>query len=259
MKLRCAQWITLGLICSLCFAIPAGFEQASGVAGSATAQRQLTRSVGLIDMHLVGAATFTPKGRVRLVHAGKSDTAGAAYTPDPVDVTSFTVKMVFHIVGGCSDGLALLIQNEGPDALGATGGDLGYGRETTGFRQPIPGITHSIAVELDTWQNAWDPAVPHVSLQSRGVRENDTNTKYSLSNKGVGPVNDGQRHRLTIHYRDGIVHVWYGDQRLINNHLDLAHHLGLSDGTAFVGVTAGNGACASATTLDDFHYFASAA
>jgi hypothetical protein len=235
--------------------MPAGLEQASGVPGADTSQAQPSRSVVLDDLHLVGAATFTPNGRVRLVEAGHSSTAGAAYTPTPVDVSSFTVKMVFHIVGSCSDGLAFIVQNDGLDALGATGGDLGYGRQTSGEPRQADGITHSIAVELDTWQNAWDPPVPHVSLQSRGVRQNDTNTMYSLINKPVSAVNDGQRHRLTVHYRDGILHVWYGGQRLINNHIDLANHLGLTDGTAFVGVTAANGSCASATTLDDFHFF----
>jgi hypothetical protein len=257
MRITLARCVALGVVSCL-FAIPATFAQASGVAGSVTPQREASRSVALLDLHLVGAAAFTPKGRVRLVKAGQNDTAGAAYSPTPVDVSSFTVKLVFHIVGACSDGLAFIVQNEGPDALGAVGGDLGYGRETSGGPRQAQGITHSIAVELDDWQNQWDPPAPHVSLQSRGIRENDTNAMYSLVSKPVGPVGDGQRHRLTIHYRDGVLRVWYGDQPLINNHIDLAHHIGLTDGTALVGVTAANGSCASATTLDDFHFFGSA-
>jgi hypothetical protein len=258
MRWTLARAMTLGMVSCLCLAMPSAYEPASGASGSVAPQRQPSRPEVLTDLHLVGAASFSPNGRVRLVRAGQGDTAGAAYTPTPVDVSSFTVRLAFHIAGECSDGLAFIVQNEGPDALGATGGDLGYGRETRGFSVQKPqGITHSIAAEIDTWQNKWDPPVPHVSLQSRGVRQNDTNTMYSLVNKPVGAVNDGLRHRLTVHYREGILHVWYGDQRLINNHIDLAHHLGLTDGTAFVGVTAANGGCTSDTTLDDFHFFAS--
>lgn len=250
------RWIGLAAVALLSLAVPASLDSAAGVPGSP--HGSTASPVSLIDLHLVGAAAFTPSGRILLVQRGGTDSAGAAYTATPVHVEAFTVKLVFDVVGACADGLALVVQDEGPDALGATGGDLGYGRQTAGDLTRSEGITHSIAVELDTWQNRWDPAVPHVSLQSRGVRENDTDADYSLVSKAVGPVEDRHRHRLTVHYRDGILHVWYGGQRIINNHIDLTHHLDLSDGTAYVGVTAANGACASDTTLDDFHFFESA-
>ena len=58
-----------------------------------------------------------------------------------------------------ADGMAVLLQSSpaGTAALGGLGSGMGYS-----------GITPSVAVELDTFQNMWDPRQPHVAITHGG-------------------------------------------------------------------------------------------
>jgi hypothetical protein len=88
----------------------------------------------------------------------------------------FTTYFAFqiHNPAACcapGDGLAFVIQNSpatdycgsgsGTTALGVPGGGVGY-----------TGIENSLAVELDTTQDAWDPNGNHVAVQSCGTQAN---------------------------------------------------------------------------------------
>jgi hypothetical protein len=222
---------------------------AGGAAAAMSTVGPVSVSVG--DLHLVGGAVRTLRDTVRLVNRRSSTGgAGAAYTPAPVNINALTVDTSFHIRGRCADGLAVVIQNDDIDALGASGGHLGYGRSGAG-EEPAPGITHSLAVELDTWRND-EPPVPHLSLQTRGVKQNDSGTAYSLASKRIGPVDDGAPHQVTVHYTEGLLSVSYDGEPVLDQPLDLVDLLGLVDATAYVGVTAANGACQSSTVIDAF-------
>ena len=85
-------------------------------------------------------------------------------------------KFQIHSAGICctpGDGLAFVVQNAattdatygatgaGITALGAGSGGLGYA-----------GIRNSLAVEFDTFTNAWDPTANHVAVQSCGMQTN---------------------------------------------------------------------------------------
>ena len=70
------------------------------------------------------------------------------------------------------DGLAFVVQNQHPSALGASGQGLGYA-----------GIKNSLAVEFDTFMNfdELDPYENHISVQTRGFKNaNSANHTYSL-------------------------------------------------------------------------------
>lgn len=56
-----------------------------------------------------------------------------------------------------ADGMAFVLQSNGSGALGDDGGNLGYG-----------GIGSSVAIELDTYQNSWDPGPNQVALTVGG-------------------------------------------------------------------------------------------
>ncbi|APR87597.1 PE-PGRS family protein [Minicystis rosea] len=62
---------------------------------------------------------------------------------------------------GGADGLVFVIQSNNNNALGANGGDLGYG-----------GIGQSVGIEFDTYQNGWDPSANHVALLFDGDTHN---------------------------------------------------------------------------------------
>ncbi len=87
------------------------------------------------------------------------------------------------------DGLAFVLQNQHPSALGHGGHGLGYA-----------GIKNSLAVEFDTFMNfdQLDPYENHISVQTRGFKdENSANHSYSL----------GQTVRALPDLTDGIIDV----------------------------------------------------
>ena len=92
-----------------------------------------------------------------------------------------------------ADGVAFVIQNSpatgavadpgtvcgqsggGPTALGGGGGCMGYS-----------GINNSIALEFDTYANAWDPNNNHIALQDCGAGLPNSSNHYSFATGGEG-------------------------------------------------------------------------
>ena len=100
--------------------------------------------------------------------------AGSAFTSKAVAFNSgytFTVFFQFQMrsgVGG-ADGLTFVLQTEGPKALGGNGGCLGYGGAGVGCSTPATGITPSVAVEFDTYENSPDDLDGnHVAILTNG-------------------------------------------------------------------------------------------
>ena len=65
----------------------------------------------------------------------------------PVNVQNFTTDFSFQETAANADGFTFAIQNAGANALGATGGALGYA-----------GIGSSVAVKFDLYNNAGEGA-----------------------------------------------------------------------------------------------------
>lgn len=168
-----------------------------------------------------------------------------------------------------ADGMAFVIQNAGTAALGSppNGGALGYG-DDDGNQQPQLGISSSIAIEFDSFQNGWDPApvngnASHVAVQSCGTGNNTSHHGQICLATGLSStlgtpiptsnIADGAVHKVTISYVPpaasctgtctGTLHVILDDVDLYANGIavNLTDLLGLSDGTAFVGFTAATG------------------
>ncbi|HLY16498.1 MAG TPA: chitobiase/beta-hexosaminidase C-terminal domain-containing protein, partial [Bryobacteraceae bacterium] len=119
-----------------------------------------------------GVATLNGT-RLRLTDGNYSE-AGSAYFDTPVNSQFFTSDFTFQLTNAQADGITICIQNQGPTALGAAGGDLGYGGS--------PGIASSVAVKFDLYNNAGegtdstgiytggqDPYVPAVDLTASGI------------------------------------------------------------------------------------------
>ena len=100
--------------------------------------------------------------------------AGAVWTTAPVSIQTFTTDFNLQITPAATntaDGMTFTIQNAGANAVGQTGGGLGYA-----------GLAHSVAVKFDLYNNAGEgsdstgiyvngayPSVPAVNMTSSGV------------------------------------------------------------------------------------------
>ena len=188
----------------------------------------------------------------------------------------FTSEFKFRISakeGGncCADGFAFVIQNQpfnsdapsgGAYALGGSGGALGYGQAGAG--DTGSGIPNSLAIEFDTWTNAWDTDNHHVAVQSCGTGPNnqfhfdvDSNfnpvppstqpvafatCKLGLASLAIPNLSDGNSHIVDVGYTPGTLTISVDSTVVLTVAVDLSTKLSLTDGKAYVGFTASNGA-----------------
>lgn len=160
-------------------------------------------------------------------------------------VTTFDFR-ISEVSGTGADGIAFVVQNASPLALGGTGGGIGYA-DNTYFSQM--GIPNSVAVEFDTWDNTahdW-PDLPanHVSVHTRGLLPNNPSEAFSIgSAMAGGPLDDGAVHSARIEYDPGTLRVFMdgGAVPLVSIPLFLDSVIALSPGgRAWVGFTSATG------------------
>ena len=198
--------------------------------------------------------------------------AGSAWysTLQPV-AGGFSTTFTFQILNPSqpsADGIAFVIQNAGLQALGDGGGGIGY-----------QGITNSLAVEFDTYANAYDPEFPpsdqlgntpanHIAIQSCGACANTadhTTCELSIATPNVNMA-DGQPHTVRVDYLTNVpppescdgpcptsfIQVTIGTQAMFEGNgvpVDLSSLLTLAStsengplDSAYVGFTAATGA-----------------
>ena len=188
-------------------------------------------------LNLVGnAAKFNDRLRLTLA---LNDQAGAAwYTTTQFIQEGFETTFQFQITntaGGGADGFAFVIQNNSTLILGSSGAGIGY-----------DGITNSLAVEFDTWNDGalGDPSDNHVSVQTRGTVPNSADHTYSLgSTTVITDISNGSVHTVTLQYVTGTMWIFLDDltTSVLTVSVDLATVLNLDDGQAWVGFTGGTG------------------
>jgi hypothetical protein len=122
------------------------------------------------SFYLNGGATVTPGGILQVTD-GNYGEARSAWFATEVPVGTFTTDFTFQPVDANADGMTFTIQGQGPTALGASGGSLGY-----------QGIPNSVAVKFDLYNNAGEgsdstglytggasPTVPAIDLGPMGI------------------------------------------------------------------------------------------
>ena len=157
-------------------------------------------------------------------------TAGSAWYNTQQNVTgAFSTTFTFQLGGttaggsGNADGIAFLIQNSGTNALGPDGCGIGFGDDTLiGCAPATGGITNSLAVEFNTYQNGGiDPSNSDVTIQNcAGTGPNSVDPSCSIASHrphAVGKPDqpcgwersygDDQLLR-TQHYPAGCDHRW---------------------------------------------------
>jgi len=218
---------------------------------------------------MVGSTTtaVTGDGTVLRIIPASGNQSGAAYSTAPVTLGSgatFSTQFQFRFTGAGgvdpADGITFVVAAS-PGGLGTAGYGMGY-----------EGVTNSIAIELDTYNNGipggslgYFPAEPnssnHVALNVNGVLTNSfaTNvygngscgfpggTPAQNPNSAGGCMSNGNLWTATITYDGSLLNVSLRDpgmgttfNALVDVPLDLATILGTN--TAYVGFTGSSGA-----------------
>ncbi len=154
---------------------------------------------------LAGNASVT--SNVLRLTPNTTNQAGAAYynVAMPINVdTSFQTQFQARVSGNLAgaDGFTFVVQNSpsGTAALGTAGGGLGY-----------QGITRSLAIEFDTWQNPGDPNNNHTSIWVDGAMTNSRgNTTVGFDINGGSTFNvwvdyNGDSDLLALYYSTGTI------------------------------------------------------
>jgi hypothetical protein len=103
--------------------------------------------------------------------SGATDQAGSAFYATPVNIQSFTTDFSFQLSSANGDGFTFTIQNLGPEALGRTGGSLGYAS-----------IPKSVGIKFDLYNDVGEgrdstglyldgatPTTPAINLVTTGI------------------------------------------------------------------------------------------
>jgi hypothetical protein len=212
----------------------------------------------ILHESFVSADGITFAGTARLSNGAasltrKSDAtqAGAMWSDERQPVADgFETMFVFEIDHvswwSIGDGFAFVIQDSGATAVGRAGFGLGYAD-----------ISNSLAIEFDTTYQDYlgDPriALPasdspgflsnHVAVHTMGTEPNTSAARARLGYAGLDPVRlyDRQFHVGLIRYEPGELSIFVDDldTPALVVETDLGSELSLSDGSAFVGFTAG--------------------
>jgi hypothetical protein len=129
------------------------------------------------DLVLNGGAQVRDN-RLRLIDSGVANEARSAYFLTPVNVQTFTNDFTFAATNVIADGFTFVLQNDGPNAVGPSGGGLGYGPMAGGSG----GVSPSVAVKFDLYSNigegtdstglytdAASPTMPAIDLTGTGI------------------------------------------------------------------------------------------
>jgi hypothetical protein len=189
-----------------------------------------------------GTADIIVSGRLhqrilRLTTGGYRQ-SGSAWAKTKIDLSqSFEsrFKVYLHHADPGADGIAFLVQTDGPRALGGWGGGLGY-----------RGIKHSVAVEFDTFQNTPDPDNNHLAIVLGGnpdVHSAVGTPSIPLYGRPFAArvVYDASATKLSVYvkpFRSGSP-----EQLVVQQTLDLATAAGGS--SAWIGFTGGTGTALS--------------
>jgi hypothetical protein len=186
---------------------------------------------------LLTSAGPEPQRILRLT-AGGFEQTGSAWAKPKLDLSkSFesNFKAYLHHGEPGADGIAFLVQSEGPRALGGWGGGLGY-----------RGIRHSVAIEFDTFQNTPDPNSNHLAVVVGGDPDHHAavgDPAIPLYGKPflARVAYDASNYDLKIYVK--ALHAGATEQLALEYTVNLAAEVGAS--SVWVGFTGGTGTALS--------------
>jgi hypothetical protein len=210
----------------------------------------LAEEVNLGDLNLAGSARR--EGRALRLTTAEPHLAGAAWLRDRQPIGGgFEAEFQFRIseaggLGGGADGLAFVLQNSGPQAVGGTGSGGGFALGNDGFGGELPkeAIAQSIAVFFDTYRNQEidDPSNNFVTICTAGTPQEVhwPPARLATSKKLGVNLKDRKMHTARIDYQPPALTVFLDGKRVLATAVDLSTVIG-SDQAAWVGFTASTG------------------
>lgn len=149
-----------------------------------------------------------------------------------------------RLLGG-ADGLAFVLQNSGPRALGGRGSAGGFGVEDASYSHR-PGIPWSFAIYFDTWENRneGDSSANYIAVRTLGrpAQMHWPADRLASTPKLSIEMKDGAVHTVRILFERPVVKVFLDDSAFpaLQTALDLAL-VADPEGKAWVGFTASTG------------------
>jgi hypothetical protein len=182
-------------------------------------------------LSITGTQGPLPPSVVELTDGGFGE-AGGVFLNNRIGVQNFNTTFTFRLTPGTSptaDGMAFVIQGDGPTALGPPGGGLGYGSDTVGVGGGLP---RSMAIKFDLFSNAGegidstgiftDGRSPTIRQPGLGVGFPDTS--IDLSSTGID-LHSGHPFRVNLGYdgtnltetiTDTVTHVSFTATYVVN-------------------------------------------
>jgi hypothetical protein len=201
--------------------------------------------------NVLSLTTFAEHARRGAPFESERPQRGAAWSSEKVPVengfeTAFVFQLEIYSWFTIGDGLAFVIQDSGPAALGEGESGMGY-----------KGIPNSVAIEFDPLRHGYesDPGTSvagapgllsnHVSVQTLGIQPNISHASASVGWADLGEVllADRAAHVVLIRYVPGEMTVFVDDFETpaLRVDIDLGETLQLNNGSAHVGFTASSG------------------
>jgi hypothetical protein len=198
--------------------------------------------------------------------------AGSFFTRKTFDIRKFTTSFTFQLTAADADGLAFVVQAEGPYAIGSSGSGVGYTIDP--FAPFAPNmqstILHSFAVKFSLRDGQGAP-VSHLALLVNGVQvQGFQDVDLLQQNPGSIDLRSGNRITANLRYDGNILFLNLRDEQTNVSTIDfrllpgnIAQQINSVQGKAFVGFTGGTGGLSArqeivAWTFQDFSQIAGA-
>src|SRR5882724_3700186 len=176
--------------------------------------------------------------RLRLTD-GKASEARSAFFSTPVNVQSFVNDFSFVLTTANADGFTFTIQGTVPTALGAGGGGLGYGTNSSGS---IQGIGSSVAVGFQLYSTV----LGNKPVSLTGVWTNGASPAQTPgSDTSASGVNLHSGHVMSVHITyNGTTLTWTITDSTVGKSFTKSVTINIpsfTGNTAYVGFTGGTG------------------
>ncbi len=196
---------------------------------------------------LNGDAQFTGDDCYQLTSAVNNQN-GTVWYEDQLDLTSpFEIEflMNFGTNDGGADGMVFVLQTVGTDALGATGGGMGY-----------QGFAPSLGIEFDTYTNgvSGDLAEDHIGFMSNGSVDHLAASSFGgpvTALSSGGNIEDGNDYvvKVTWNPETQNLAVYFDCELRLEAEYDVVETIFLGDPIVWWGFSAGTGSLSNNQTV----------